>query len=519
MLESTPQLVIICLDGVRPDIAQAFDVFAPPFPVPDTGPRRLRSVFPSSTATAHASFLTGTDTAGHGIVGNRFWNCENVAEIKQRADEPLAALHPYEFSTLTTKSWLRRLGASGVRSAAVHFPHTIDRAADDQAPAVFCLYAPTRRFRLAVPTPREDISETFTTAYFGEKATLLVRSAADIAALSVSIQGEHGKWDGDIEPNTQQRIAFDVAAGRVSAHCSWRQISAETIEVTLSTAVLTMTFGGIELAWDPDDASTHPASAAPSYLASGTDDFFESPRADWIRDVALQVNRAARPDLLLVRFNQIDHAQEFLYWQACRGSAALRSTACDEIMATYGLVERCVAAIAEAIGPHADYMLFSDHGIETVDRHIGLNAVLRACGLEHDMTFQGDSHVAYLYADRELTSPELERLRSELIAADASVRILSADAMNKLRLPLGSPRLGKLAVLCGAHRKFTYGPSDEPTSDVRSASHGNVITDSDMDGMIRLFGPHALLAPIPEAIDSCTQTVEAILELRRHGSR
>src|SRR5690606_20008978 len=100
--------------------------------------------------------------------------------------------------------------------------------------------------------------------------------AADIAALSVSIQGEHGKWDGDIEPNTQQRIAFDVAAGRVSAHCSWRQISAETIEVTLSTAVLTMTFGGIELAWDPDDASTHPASAAPSYLASGTDDFFES---------------------------------------------------------------------------------------------------------------------------------------------------------------------------------------------------------------------------------------------------
>ncbi|MFI5781183.1 alkaline phosphatase family protein [Nocardia sp. NPDC051570] len=517
MNETTPKLVIICIDGARPDIVRSFDIFSPPFAVPDTGPRRLRSVFPSSTATAHASFLTGADTAGHGIVGNRFWNGEPVEGIFQRADNPLASLHPYEFGSLTADSWLNRLTVRGATSAAIHFPHTFDLSDNDPSAAVFCLYAPTRRLKVAI-ADAGCAAEAATTTYFGEEVTASANRTQGGNALILSIRAENGSWSSDIEPNSQHRVAFDIAAGRVSAYCSWQQISSDEIELTITTAVLTMFFGELDLPWDPDNESTHPATSVPSYTASGVNDFFESPRAEWVREVALSTAGAVSPEILLIRFNQIDHAQEFLYWQACRGSGATRRQAREEIIETYDLVDRCVSTIVESIGPGADYVIFSDHGIETVDRHIGLNAILRECGLARDMTFQGDSHIAYLYVDGTMKKTQLERLETQLRSTDESVNILSDSDLEQLRLPAGSPRVGSLAVMCGPHCKFTYNLSDARVAVVQSASHGNVISDPDMDGVIRMFGPNALLVPVPDAIVECAEVIESLWKLQTKGT-
>jgi hypothetical protein len=177
------------------------------------------------------------------------------------------------------------------------------------------------------------------------------------------------------------------------------QISAETVELAITTAVITLSFGESDPLSNLDKTRAHPASVSPSYPASGVEDFFEGPKAEWVRDAALETTRVVEPDILLVRFNQIDHAQEFLYWQACRGSHAERQQARREILQTYDLVERCVAEFVESMGPDTDYVLFSDHGIATVNRHIGLNAALGECGFAREMTFQGDSHLAQIPAE------------------------------------------------------------------------------------------------------------------------
>ena len=152
-LEHDPDMVrmiIICVDGATPSFARDFQVFA--FSETSTFGKPalpLRSVYPSSTAPAHASMMTGVYPEKHGIVANRFWANSARSILALAKGDPIATIHPYEHDSLTAPSLVGSLLDKGLRIAAVQFPHAFCRSwRMDEVKSVYCVYHPSRTYAI-----------------------------------------------------------------------------------------------------------------------------------------------------------------------------------------------------------------------------------------------------------------------------------------------------------------------------------------------------------------------------------
>lgn len=189
------QMVVVCVDGGVPETVSTWNFFSPRHRlpgVPDQGPVPLPTIFPSSTAPAHASFLTGAYADVHGIVGNRFWDAEPVDEIRLRAADPVQTLHPYEAHSLTAPSLVDWFTNRDAKVVALHFPQTFSRAArDGHVPSLYCLYAPARATRVPVGMSEQPDPHSTPLVYFDEVVPLSAVPAAGSldAGLYLSLGG------------------------------------------------------------------------------------------------------------------------------------------------------------------------------------------------------------------------------------------------------------------------------------------------------------------------------------------
>ncbi|MER7735921.1 alkaline phosphatase family protein [Streptomyces erythrochromogenes] len=510
------RLVVICVDGGLPRIIRDhgfFDLRTVLPTVPGTPVHELRSIYPSSTAPSHASFLTGTHPSGHGIVGNRFWERESVAEIRRRANDPLSAFHPYERTSLTAPSLLDWFAQQGVSAAAVHFPQTFARNARAAIPACYSLYAPARDLVVPLSPAGDAVADgRVTLPCLGHEPTLYLRLDQRTGVITIG-DGHAAVAVTDGSPPV--RLDIPVPSGSLSVAVSCLLLDGNRIRMKLGTAVLTMGFGG----FDPAPRRRNGDGAASlqvEYTASPQHDFHESPRAEWVERTALDVFDEHDPDVLFVRFNQADHAQEFLYWHAVRGTAGEQAHAWQQILDTYARIDACVRRIAEAVGEQGEFLFLSDHGIDYVETHLSPNRVLSELGLADRMVFQGDSNCAYLYADAPLGAGVGERLGDALRTLDPSVGVLTPADRARWGLPVGSPRVGRMTVTCGRHIEFQYGEA-AARADVASASHGHFPSDPAMSGFYRCFGRAAALPGPPGDITGAASVVRAIWSRMARG--
>ncbi|MCX4850456.1 alkaline phosphatase family protein [Streptomyces sp. NBC_00893] len=517
---SRAQLVVVCVDGGVPDTVSTWNFFAPRrLPgVPDQGTVALPTIFPSSTAPAHASFLTGAHAAAHGIVGNRFWDGEPVDEIQRRAGDPVRTLHPYEASSLTAPSLVDWFTDRGAKVVALQFPQTFSqRAEGSQIPSLYCLYAPARVARVPIGTPQRQGPPPAALVYFDEAVPLsaVAGTGGPEGGLYLAL-GSGPARRSPVRVGETVRLETNLSVGELSVAVTCVGVDEGYGDLHLGTAVLTMRFGGLgPLGGRPHADAAGPSSLGIEYTANPEHDFHEAPRAEWVCRTTLEALAAHEPDVLFVRFNQVDHAQEFLYWHAARSGGTQASLAQQQILDTYRTIDHCLGRITDAVGPQADYVLFSDHGIDYVETHLRPNVVLRELGLADRMIFQGDSNIAYLYCDEPVSAVQRRRIHQALAATDGTIRPVDAATADTWRLPWTSGRLGRLAVMCGPHREFVYGVQGAGAESVRSASHGYLPSSPRMSGFFRMFGPHTDGVPQPGHLTDAAGVVRRLWSKRQ----
>jgi hypothetical protein len=249
-----------------------------------------------------------------------------------------------------------------------------------------------------------------------------------------------------------------------------------------------------------------PHSPHIDYTANHDHTFHESPKVSWVTETALALLED-NPDALFVRYPQVDHAQEFLYWHATHGLANDSNAGREQIRSVYRAVHEGIAAIMSTVGWDTPSFIFSDHGITHVDRHVHLNQLLNEIGLGGEFVFQGDSTCAYLYGDRQVRPEELRMLQKGLQAYPTRTRIDDSGELSALRA-FFSQRCGQLSVLTEPHTEFQYG-SGPVVSEVCSASHGCSPELPSMNGVWIPLAGERILRASPQCLTELAQIVEA----------
>lgn len=499
-------MIIICVDGAVPYFVRMFKLFvyskSPGFL---KRPSALKSVYPSSTAPAHASMMTGAFPESHGIVANRFWENASSNFVSLSRGDPIATIHPYEHVSLTMPSVLSTMLARDLNVAAVQFPHTFSRSWwVDSLKSVYCVYHP---------------SESKAIVRIGDRWIVAFREMG----CNIEIALEHlGQASSKID-YSDWRVTPITSGTRVEIKSDWidvlsyqnsnavsfslfiRNLNGSTLSVYRSTAVVAMCCGSLT-AEDVVRSECLPHSPRIDYTVNRNHEFHESPGVSWITGTALKLLESD-PDVLFVRYPQVDHAQEFLYWLATRGTAAERRESMEQVETVYQQVHEGIQAILSAAGWSTPSFIFSDHGITQVDRHVHLNQLLREADMDKEFVFQGDSTCAYLYGDRPVLDREVERLRQIFEAYPVGARIAGWDELRNLRA-FHSARCGQLSVLCEAHTEFQYGPG-EAVANVRSASHGCSPDLPSMDGVWVPLAGNQILKASPKCL---TDLAPLILE-------
>jgi hypothetical protein len=485
----SPRLLVVCIDGATPDGIRDHGLLRHGACSP------LTSIYPSSTAPAHAAMLTGAPVSEHGVVGNRYWSADTDDVIARAHGDPLATLHPYERDALACPSLLDTLERAGLTYAALQFPHTFSRTRRGGAPAAYTLYAPTedRDFALG-----DGELGAWPIRAFGEPASLALAVVDDVlharcADPRVAIH-RRGLRELDVVCLDPDRaLSFALAI-----HHS----DGARVVIRRKTATLVVCFGVSAAALC---LSSLPHSAVIDYDADPEHAFYESPSVEWTTAAALAL-LATLPDVLFVRYNQVDHAQEYLHWLASRGDPKARA----QVAATYARVDAGVMTLRERVGLDCPTIVFSDHGIDTVDVHLHVNALLRDSGLADQFVFQGDSSCAYLYPahpDTRLSAAARAALVA-LVHARPELWIAGPDELAALgcRFPA---RQGVLTLRCHDHVELQYGPGPLHRS-VRAASHGFAPEQPAMHGVfIPIHVPS--LTPRPASITQLRALIESLL--------
>ncbi len=499
-----PRVLLVSVDGAQPSVVRRHGLFGSVVPDRPSSPVVvLRTPYPSSTATGHATLLTGTAPARHHIVGNRFWEHEDVKTIRARAADPVASFHPYERRTLACGSLLDTLQRAGLRTVAVHFPQTLDRVpSPDPVAAVFWLYAPAREFmvRFGVEPSR------LMTRYLSHEVPLTIERTS--AGLSVSL------GEGTAQPlpaGGRATLQTEIGQATVSVPVEARDFNSMGCRLLLHVAAVTLASGEVART----ASSVSPAGFSASYRDGRGAEYFDVPRAAAVTNTTLALVDAVDPDVVLVRYNQVDHAQEFLGWDLlCEGGAVARS-AQDQVLAAYMETEGEVRRLVRELGPGIEVVVASDHGIDWVDRHVRPNALLSLLGCADQAVFQGDSTCAFLYAAPGTAEQVARVVAREIAALGPGVRVLSERDLYHLDLPVGSSRLGTMVLGCGPHQEFLYdeGPLHER---VRSASHGFAPESPAMDAFARFAGRASSGISAPARLDGLRAALESVIRRTFH---
>lgn len=483
------RLAVVCVDGATPRLAGSLFTGHPLNDRPRGPLQPLRSVYPSSTAPAHASMLTGVPPGAHGIVGNRYWENESAAEIRLRQD-PLASLHPYCHASLRAPSLLDYFRLAGYRVGAVMFPFTFDLDARGGCPdALFCLYAPTEH--LVVPLDRAPPGiagpasrGTFSMRALGFDITFEVALDRRRSIATVRERSGGGSWT--VSPSHPVDVVTAQDHRRLSFRLMMQPGGADGLRLSRTTAVAVLAFGDAQPLAATSGTAVAPHSRLPHYTAGGDLDFYEAPAAGWVTQAALRILAHADPEVLFVRYNQVDHAQEHLLWHARHGDPAVREQAEEQVRAAYREVGEQLAVILEALQPEIPLILFSDHGIDDAGTQVLPNVALGRLGMSDTFIFQGDANLAYLYGRRPLTGLEQARLLSSLEDAAPAVHPISRERLTAMDA-YAVGRSGQLALQSARHVTFDYGEGDL----VRGATigaHGFDPALAEMDGIFQAFG-------------------------------
>ncbi|AZZ54530.1 nucleotide pyrophosphatase [Rathayibacter iranicus] len=470
-----PSLVVLCVDGGKAawvdevglgDFSQLFrekqssDVY------------ELATVFPSSTAPAHASFLTGLEPEDHGIVGNRFWEDESVRAIRNASNNPLLSIHAYENHSMYTSSLLNDLDSAGYSWAAVHFPHTFSTSSPLGSPSVYCIYAPSRTIVLG-----KDGSAK-ASVFFGEDVEFSFDSVTGRNSCVISVDGRAWYLGADM-----QRFQFSIEAGPLSVGARYRgNLEGPDVAIELGTSVLTLATPNFDA---PSCKEDGPCSLAAEYSLGEGVSFFESPRIEWITFTALRAVEQFVPEVLFVRYNQVDHAQEFLYWYLINGNADQRLKARELLLSTYRKIAENIETLAKSFGHETKFLFFSDHGIDWVSKHVNPNVALKRLGLDHDAIFQGDSNCSYLYSERQIGVEDIGRIETFVKDHIPGVSVGSIGSNSQARSR--SRRLGQMTLIAGSNLEFRY-EQVGLIREVCSASHGDSPARSEMSGFFRTYG-------------------------------
>nr|WP_238589358.1 alkaline phosphatase family protein [Pseudonocardia sp. HH130629-09] len=426
--------------------------------------------------------VSGTLPSLHGIIGNRFWfGNESVGDIRNVLSNPVSTLHPYRASCRLGDSVADSLRAAGARIAAVHFPSLFDERSEYFS--MYSVYSPAQQLSVI-------IDETVPFTIFDWPYRMSVTAGRGGFTVEVTDTDDMPVWDAQIRLGSPTELLIPTPVGRFAAHVTVTGASRQEVFIFLGTGTLVLSSDdnllGPSAAWGS-------SSPAPSY-PGGVDDFFcETPSENWVFTTARQVIERTEPDVLFVRFNQADHAQEHLFWQAVRGAGEAAVTARNKIFSVYDAIEARVQELVADIGnPNLVVLTLSDHGIDYVEEHLNPNVVVEDLGLAERAVFQGDSNIAFLYGP-SLTSREVDSILQTTSCATGASRVGSAK-LNKIGLPGLSPRVGRGALLLGAHREFSYGlPGLHRT--VRSASHGAGIEYPTMAAASAITAPFELERP------------------------
>ena len=363
-------------------------------------------------------------------------------------------------------------------------------------PAAYTLYAPTEDRRFAEVAGRLG---AWPIGAFGEPACL------ELAVVDGALRA----WCGDPRVTIRPRGAHELDVVCLDEH---RALSfalalharcAGEVVIRRKTATLVLCFGGLHARALCHAALAH--SARIDYDADPSHAFHECPSIEWTTAAAMEL-AATEPDVLFVRYNQIDHAQEHLHGLACRGSEA----AATQIAATYARVDAGLWALRERVGLDCPMIAFSDHGIDTIHTHLWPNELLAELGLAAQFVFQGDSSCAYLYPARPgaALTADARAAIARVVRAQPELWLGTDDELAGLGCQFPA-RQGLLTLRCQDHVELQYGPGPLRRA-VCAASHGFSPELPAMHGVfLSLNLPPG--APRPTAITQLRPLIETLL--------
>lgn len=494
MKEGRTKLVIICVDGAVPEIARSNNFFSYG---ESSSIRNLKSVYPSSTATAHASFMTGESPSTHGIVGNRFWDNSIEDIAAKKVVLPHEALHPYEYSSLMSSSLLDDICEENLTYGGVVFPHTFSKSHSySGCEAMHYLYSPSETIRLEAVGEGDVKVWNWQFHYHTFRVEVAIK--AEKGRLRFFLKaGEGTIVEGD---NCCSIRALSAAKEGISFSLQIKAVEEEVITLYRTTAVHILGFGLSSLdSFMPLDALPH--SEEIDYQANGENDFHESPSIPWVTMAGKKMLERGH-DIVFIRYPQVDHAQEILYWYCIHGEKEQRERAWSELIKAYQLVSDDIKSIVDLVDDTVPVLLFSDHGIDYVDHHVHINSLLPYLGLEGTHLFQGDSNCAYLYGP-PVDSETVAAFEAILQEKGVPASVASVEELREKRV-YNEQRCGRLVLFSEPHVEFYY--SEGPlVKRVKSASHGFCPENKSMDGIVSFL----------TGSDGELKGVEQITELRK----
>lgn len=428
------KLLLICIDGGLLEIVRLLDLFSTTslgLDLNDSGPRSLATAYPSSTAPSHASILSGLDPVVHGVLGNDYpRRCETFGDAPRT---PLSNLYAYSRDTIRSTTIIDDMESAGLKWAGIHFPAAFTRA--DSSRGSLVLYAPPR-VRPLCP----EWSET----YFGFDLKFRLT---------------------DVGPNA----TCETPAGPLSLAL---QIDEERGVVCLGRAALVL---GANYSAAEATAATlpHPnasvlSSAEPCSVYDANEDV---PTPQWI--TAQAAAAASISDVVLLRYNHCDHAQEALYGGTSGvHTSARRLGSLDRILDTYLIVEDEIRRLVHLTEPES-IILLSDHGIAR-RRYLYRPNVLLA-DRQSNSRFFGDSNISYLTGN------------------ETDERIEAALASCPMPFPVSWRRRtewGWPTIEVPADVEIAY-DGGAVVEEVWGGSHGGKAAEEPtLDGFIRYLGPY-----------------------------
>ena len=312
---------------------------------------RIRSVFPSSTAPAHQSIVTGLDPLQHGITGNFMppQRCSDGAQTATwRHYDPTQWLGPY-LRHPALPSLASTLDACNVRWSSVHFPGLVDpQSSNSNATHDLLLYGPDLAFaaNVAGASPTGQLFAREFSILAGNCASPSLRSGdAIIAPISADNPGPLTWYAHD---------GFHIGG-------VWKTLPKSSKATHVLTSPM-MAVGSLSnasvLPSDPRRASCTGANAS-AYLPDN-----DTPGLQWLLEHCLRVVEQERPEVLFARFNHTDHVQELLEWATkLEPDQSRRADATNTVHNTYSAVAEAVGTLASAINDLTDVIVISDHGI------------------------------------------------------------------------------------------------------------------------------------------------------------